>query len=102
MRLGPNGACPLEQSLRLIDEHDHADTTTAKFHASLNVSDLTRSVEFYRSLFGLDSSKRCRDYAKLNGTNRRSCCPDSRSSRRGRRPVASAKGSSPRAYKRLA
>jgi catechol 2,3-dioxygenase-like lactoylglutathione lyase family enzyme len=35
-----------------------AGTTTAKFHSSLNVSDLTRSVKFYRTLFGLNPAKR--------------------------------------------
>jgi catechol 2,3-dioxygenase-like lactoylglutathione lyase family enzyme len=41
------------------------DTTAVKFHASLNVSDLTRSVEFYRVLFGLDPAKHRGDYAKF-------------------------------------
>ncbi len=36
-----------------------------KFHLSLNVSDLTRSVAFYRVLFGLDPAKHHPDYAKF-------------------------------------
>ncbi|MCX6849360.1 MAG: VOC family protein [Verrucomicrobia bacterium] len=36
-----------------------------KFHLSLNVSDLTRSVAFYRVLFGLDPAKHHADYAKF-------------------------------------
>ncbi|OWK40555.1 ArsI/CadI family heavy metal resistance metalloenzyme [Fimbriiglobus ruber] len=39
--------------------------TTVKFHMSLNVSDLTRAVEFYRVLFGLAPAKRHDDYAKF-------------------------------------
>ncbi len=36
-----------------------------KFHLSLNVSDLGRSVEFYRVLFGTEPAKRHDDYAKF-------------------------------------
>jgi G3E family GTPase/catechol 2,3-dioxygenase-like lactoylglutathione lyase family enzyme len=36
-----------------------------KFHLSLNVSDLNRSVAFYRVLFGLDPAKHHADYAKF-------------------------------------
>jgi catechol 2,3-dioxygenase-like lactoylglutathione lyase family enzyme len=36
-----------------------------KFHASLNVSDLTRSVAFYRALFGAGPVKHYPDYAKF-------------------------------------
>ena len=36
-----------------------------KFHLSLNVSDLARSVAFYRVLFGLDPAKHHADYAKF-------------------------------------
>ena len=35
------------------------------FHASLNVSDLTRSVAFYRVLFGVEAAKHLADYAKF-------------------------------------
>lgn len=42
-----------------------ADLTTRKFHASLNVSDLGRSIAFYRALFGLDPAKVRSDYAKF-------------------------------------
>ena len=36
-----------------------------KFHASLNVSDLTRSIAFYRELFGVEPVKVRSDYAKF-------------------------------------
>ena len=39
--------------------------TTIRFHLSLNVSDLARSIEFYRILFGLEPAKRRADYAKF-------------------------------------
>src|SRR5258707_7312677 len=39
--------------------------TPVKFHLSLNVSDLERSVAFYRVLFGLEPAKHHDDYAKF-------------------------------------
>src|SRR5262249_40216046 len=36
-----------------------------KFHASLNVSDLGRSVAFYTALFGSGPAKHYADYAKF-------------------------------------
>ena len=36
-----------------------------RFHLSLNVSDLGRSVAFYRTLFNLEPAKRRPDYAKF-------------------------------------
>ena len=39
--------------------------TVRKFHLSLNVSDLNRSVAFYRVLFGLEPAKHHADYAKF-------------------------------------
>ena len=39
--------------------------TTVRFHLSLNVSDLSRSIDFYRILFGIEPAKRRTDYAKL-------------------------------------
>lgn len=36
-----------------------------RFHLSLNVSDLGRSVAFYRTLFGIDPAKLRSDYAKF-------------------------------------
>jgi catechol 2,3-dioxygenase-like lactoylglutathione lyase family enzyme len=39
--------------------------TPIKFHMSLNVTDLTRSVDFYRVLFGTEPAKRHDDYAKF-------------------------------------
>ncbi len=38
---------------------------TAKFHASLNVSDLAASTTFYRVLFGQEPAKQKRDYVKF-------------------------------------
>jgi len=40
-------------------------TAIVKFHASLNVSDLARSVEFYVALFGCSPAKVYADYAKF-------------------------------------
>src|SRR5262245_29830907 len=37
----------------------------SRFHASLNVSDLTRSVQFYRVLLGREPVKQKKDYAKF-------------------------------------
>jgi catechol 2,3-dioxygenase-like lactoylglutathione lyase family enzyme len=34
-------------------------------HVSLNVSDLNRAVEFYRTLFGIEPAKHYKDYAKF-------------------------------------
>lgn len=39
-----------------------------KFHFSLNVSDMERSIAFYRVLFGVDPAKHHRDYAKFELT----------------------------------
>jgi catechol 2,3-dioxygenase-like lactoylglutathione lyase family enzyme len=36
-----------------------------KFHLSLNVTDLARSIDFYRVLFGVEPAKRHVDYAKF-------------------------------------
>jgi len=40
-------------------------TEITKFHASLNVSDLKRSVKFYEALFGAAAVKHYEDYAKF-------------------------------------
>lgn len=42
-----------------------APAQVVRFHLSLNVSDLTRSVAFYRVLFGLEPAKLRGDYAKF-------------------------------------
>jgi catechol 2,3-dioxygenase-like lactoylglutathione lyase family enzyme len=42
-----------------------ADIAVCKFHASLNVSDLNRSVVFYRVLLGREAAKLRPDYAKF-------------------------------------
>jgi catechol 2,3-dioxygenase-like lactoylglutathione lyase family enzyme len=39
--------------------------TSTKFHMSLNVSNLSRAVGFYRVLFGIEPAKRHDDYAKF-------------------------------------
>lgn len=39
--------------------------TIVRFHLSLNVSDLGKSVEFYRALFGVEPAKLRPDYAKF-------------------------------------
>ena len=39
--------------------------TARKFHASLNVSNLSRSLAFYRVLFGCEPAKQHLDYAKF-------------------------------------
>jgi catechol 2,3-dioxygenase-like lactoylglutathione lyase family enzyme len=41
------------------------DESLRKFHASLNVSDLNRSIEFYRVLLGTEPAKVRPDYAKF-------------------------------------
>jgi catechol 2,3-dioxygenase-like lactoylglutathione lyase family enzyme len=41
------------------------DTSVRKFHASLNVSDLERSIAFYRVLLGIEPAKVRPDYAKF-------------------------------------
>jgi catechol 2,3-dioxygenase-like lactoylglutathione lyase family enzyme len=40
-------------------------TSGIRFHLSLNVADLARSVDFYRILFGSEPAKRRPDYAKF-------------------------------------
>lgn len=42
------------------------DAALTKFHASLNVSDLSRSVAFYRVLLGVEPAKVRDDYAKFD------------------------------------
>jgi catechol 2,3-dioxygenase-like lactoylglutathione lyase family enzyme len=42
------------------------DAALRKFHASLNVSDLDRSVAFYRTLLGTEPAKHRSDYAKFD------------------------------------
>jgi len=42
------------------------DNELRKFHASLNVTDLSRSIEFYRALLGTDPAKVRSDYAKFD------------------------------------
>jgi catechol 2,3-dioxygenase-like lactoylglutathione lyase family enzyme len=42
-----------------------AAPTTVKFHLSLNVADLDKSVEFFQALFGRDPAKCRPDYAKF-------------------------------------
>jgi catechol 2,3-dioxygenase-like lactoylglutathione lyase family enzyme len=39
--------------------------TLVKFHVSLNVSDLSRSIDFYRTLFDCEPATRKSDYAKF-------------------------------------
>src|SRR5262245_2176563 len=39
--------------------------TTTRFHVGLNVSDLAKSVRFYRALFGVAPMKSLEDYAKF-------------------------------------
>src|SRR5262245_48339350 len=46
----------------MITTTESADT---RFHASLNVSDLARSVGFYRVLFDLEPARQRADYAKF-------------------------------------
>src|SRR5262245_61462490 len=43
----------------------NAPATAVKFHVSLNVSDLARSIDFYRIFFGLEPARRKADYAKF-------------------------------------
>ena len=43
-------------------------TDVVKFHLSLNVTDLARSLDFYRVLFGMEPAKVRADYAKFELT----------------------------------
>ncbi len=52
IQLQPAGSVRMEQAVR-------------KLHASLNVSDLGRSIAFYRELFGVPPAKAYDDYAKF-------------------------------------
>jgi catechol 2,3-dioxygenase-like lactoylglutathione lyase family enzyme len=40
-----------------------------RFHVSLNVSNLQKSIEFYRTLFGIEPAKQRSDYAKFEPDN---------------------------------
>ena len=40
-----------------------------RFHLSLNVANLERSIGFYRTLFGVEPAKRRPDYAKFELDN---------------------------------
>src|SRR6185295_3481268 len=42
-----------------------SSTTVVKFHISLQVADLARSVDFFRVLFHCEPAKQRRDYAKF-------------------------------------
>ena len=42
-----------------------AEHAAAKFHTSLNVTDLARAIDFYRLLLGCEPAKQRRDYAKF-------------------------------------
>jgi catechol 2,3-dioxygenase-like lactoylglutathione lyase family enzyme len=52
LAIKPSGSVRMERAVR-------------KFHTSLNVSDLSRSVAFYRELFGVEPAKVFDDYAKF-------------------------------------
>jgi catechol 2,3-dioxygenase-like lactoylglutathione lyase family enzyme len=39
--------------------------TTVRFHVGLHTSDLGKSIEFYRCLFGIEPAKQLEDYAKF-------------------------------------
>jgi catechol 2,3-dioxygenase-like lactoylglutathione lyase family enzyme len=54
----------LEQSAP-VNRTPEGATAMVKFHASLNVSDLPRAVDFYRALFGIEPAKVYPDYAKF-------------------------------------
>jgi hypothetical protein len=42
-----------------------ADVTVQKYHASLNVIELNRSVAFWQVLFGCEPAKHYKDYAEF-------------------------------------
>ena len=46
-----------------------AEDTRVRFHLSLNVSNLDRSVAFFRTLFGMEPAKLRADYAKFEPDN---------------------------------
>lgn len=61
IRCGPV-VCPLSFGRQHMTQ---ISTTARKFHFGLNVTDLDRSVEFYRVLFGVPPLKHFADYAKF-------------------------------------
>jgi len=55
----------IEEPKTIINRTPEDATSIIKFHASLNVSDLARSLEFYTALFGVAPVKSYPDYAKF-------------------------------------
>jgi len=55
----------------MIKENKNMNNTvsTLKAHISLNVKDVSRSIEFYRELFGIEPSKVRQGYAKFDVQN---------------------------------
>jgi len=55
----------------MIKENKNMNNTvsTLKAHISLNVKDVSRSIEFYRKLFGIEPSKVRQGYAKFDVQN---------------------------------
>ena len=47
----------------------NATINTLKVHLALNVTDVTRSIEFYKKLFGIEPSKVRTGYAKFDVVN---------------------------------
>ena len=58
-----------QDSPRIANRTPAEAMTQVKFHASLNVSNLARSVEFYSALFGQAAVKHYHDYAKFEINN---------------------------------
>ena len=54
------------RTCEVIDMAGAIDETLRKFHASLNVADLDRSIAFYRVLLGAEPAKVRADYAKFD------------------------------------
>jgi catechol 2,3-dioxygenase-like lactoylglutathione lyase family enzyme len=49
--------------------NENREVTTLKAHLALNVSDVSRSIEFYRGLLGIEPSKVRTGYAKFDVQN---------------------------------
>src|SRR5436190_2564782 len=57
------------ESKTTVIENGAPTVTALKAHLALNVSDVTKSIEFYRKFFGIEPSKVRTGYAKFDVQN---------------------------------